>query len=160
MATIRSLRIKKQSNKIPLNFVVRSRSRSRLTVQKEVITVETSNDRAAVSTTDREPGTIPDLGADTDPFDGVDDSVETTTHTKRKLKLNEKWEALRCRATRVAAEGFSLPSGHVCCQCSTEPAKVRCLKCGPSVYFCGGCGVTVHQGSLFHHYPEILKVII
>lgn len=126
-------------------------------VRKETITCTVgtkSNDRTLNGISDTDIDLAPE---NTDSFDS---SAEiSTTHTQRKLKLAEKWKELRNRATTAVVEGSCLPSSCICCQCGTKTADIRCLQCGPSAYFCSSCIVTTHRASLFHHYPEVWKVI-
>ncbi|CAI8020679.1 hypothetical protein GBAR_LOCUS12350 [Geodia barretti] len=150
MAAMRRIR---RSNKIPLNFVSRTRSRRpRIGVRREIVCVIptptlTSSD-VSLAVEDREipeeiicHENVVETGA-----------VDVSAHSKRKEKLAEMWDSLRSSATQVLTEGFGLPEVKCCCE---ERATVRCLQCGPCSYFCPRCAVLQHKSSFFHHCPEV-----
>ncbi len=162
MAARRTI-VRRKSNRIPINFVAQSRNRkSGFAVRKAVVSVSIPSDQCSEpsTATDHEPSTATDHepGADcAEVEDGTTSGEATSTeHARRKEKLAEKWKELRRNATKVIVEGFALPEA-ICCRCCTK-AYVRCVQCGPCVYYCGECGVSAHQTCLYHHFPEVWKV--
>ena len=148
MAAIR----RKRSNKVPLNFV--SRSRSCISVQREVIPVITALYHSSIGNSfsvERE-DTSEEVFHDTLIETGVSNASE---HTKRKEKLSEMWDSLQSCAIRVLTEGYGLPEVMCCCG---EKATIRCLQCSPCSYFCPRCTNSVHTSSLIHHCPELWNV--
>ncbi len=149
--------IRRRSNKVPINFVSQSRNhKPGFIVRKAVKAINISTDEST------QPGTVSDheptgdCGEDEDMFPSGEDT--STEHTRRKEKMAEKWNDLRCSVTKVMVEGFSLPEA-ICSRCYTK-ANVRCVQCGPCAYYCEECGASAHRSSLFHHVPEVWKVII
>ena len=82
---------------------------------------------------------------------------ESSQHTKRQLKLSNKWKDCIPSAFKAVVEGESMKDDVVCTNCGA-PANVRCRQCGPYVFFCSDCGVSFHSRWNYHHYPEMWKV--
>lgn len=159
MAAIRRVRsTRRKSNKIPLNFVVRSRGRRPgISLQKEIIAVTPSSDPCPISLSDHTSDQEECYSEEVYQGCNVEDATSSSTeHTKRKEKMAEKWNGLRYNATKALVEGFGLP-GAMCSICG-EKANVRCVQCGPCSFYCHCCAILAHKSSLYHHFPEIWKV--
>ena len=82
---------------------------------------------------------------------------KSSQHTKRQLKLSDKWKECIPSAFKAVVEGESMKGDVVCMNCGA-PANVRCRQCGPYDFFCSDCGVSFHSRWNYHHYPEMWKV--
>lgn len=77
--------------------------------------------------------------------------------TRRKLQVADAWEDLRKSTLRAAVESMCLPDGAQCCNCHEIPAEVRCVQCGPTVFLCQQCTISLHKTIRLSHTPEIWK---
>ena len=159
MATIphtqRSTR--KRKNRIPLNFVVRRKSKPGVRVLKTIVPVSLSSGENLLS--HHEDDHVPDCFTDFQCLSSSEDSDPTQTdYKKRKTIMAEKWNSIRSSATKVLIEGFGFPVC-VCCNNCGESANVKCVQCGPVSFYCQACAVEAQKTSLYHHFPEIWKVI-
>ena len=160
MASVSKIqRTRKIRNKIPLNFVVRRKSKAGITVQKTIVPVSLSSGESLLS--HHEDAHVPDsFTGSQEWFSSSEPSVPTQTdHTKRKTIMAEKWNCIRSNVTKVLIEGFGLLVGVYCNNCG-ESANIKCVQCGPLSFYCQMCAVEAHKSSLYHHLPKIWKVII
>ena len=88
--------------------------------------------------------------------DELEDVTTTTAHTKRKLRLSEKWMEIRENAYRVMINRHALQREIECFACSSI-ATTRCTLCGPYL-MCLECCYITHKMCNFHHCPEVWKV--
>lgn len=140
----------RKRNRIPLNFV--TRKHSKLNVSKEIVdvvmqkNVEQKYDHSQL-----------DVDDGCHVADVITEESESS-HTKRITKVDEKWEEVNSRVYHTIVEGFSFGS-FSCISCG-NPAKVRCIQCGPLARYCPDCGVKRHSMINFHHCPEHWQVVI
>ena len=87
-----------------------------------------------------------------------DTSDSESVFTKRKLQVADAWEDLRKSTLRAVVESMCLPDGAQCCNCHEVPAEVRCVQCGPTVFLCQQCTISLHKTIRLSHTPEIWKV--
>ena len=151
---------KRRRNKIPLNLAStkKGNKKCRLKITKEIVDVPLSSHN--VVTTDS-PWPNNDE-SESYQEDVIDDTIITSVsaHTKRKQKLSERWNALRSDAYKVMIQAHALFPNQSCFTCNSDNANVRCEQCGPALYMCSNCCISIHSKSHHHHFPEIWQVKI
>ena len=156
-------RYKRKRNRIPLNFLTsQKRQKKRYKLENEVVTVSlnpaTSNVHSAASSTADAPADVPPPPDDYAEYHEEDDASATlSTHTRRKEKLAEKWNALRDTTCKKMIQAYALPPGQKCAMCDDEDGNVRCQQCGP-LFMCQNCCVEIHSKLHYHHLPESWQV--
>ena len=141
----------KRRNRFSLNFLSPNPTgrKKKYKISKEVI-----YSRHSAKT----PNDIPDNYLDEDNFSINDEvlDITTTAHTKRKLRLAEKWMEIRENAYTVMINRHALQKEVECFACSSI-ATTRCTLCGPYL-MCLECCYITHNMHNFHHCPEVWKV--
>ena len=64
----------------------------------------------------------------------AEDQAYESSHTKRQVKLSEKWEKSNPEAFKAFVEGAMMRNGVVCTNCGAPPCA-RCRQCGPHAFF-------------------------
>ena len=95
---------------------------------------------------------------DHDDLDSVDSSTDSQ-YGRRKLKVAEGWRKMRDAAIHAVVEGKSMLPQTQCVHCDNAVAEIRCVQCGPSVFLCQSCTLSLHKYR-YSHTPEIWKVIL
>lgn len=70
-----------------------------------------------------------------------------------RKRQREAWSKLLPSFVRVTTENFVLATALMCFICN-GPATMRCLDCGPLVYYCESCCQMEHQLRNIYHTPE------
>lgn len=151
---------KRKRNRIPINFLSKRRvSTKRSRTTRKIIELSLPAEHSE---------TLADTGNSWDPNDDhnadeqcheENNDTDTTinAHTKRKLKLAEKWNVLRNDAYKMMIQCKALPPNQRCFSCDGNNASVRCEQCGP-LLMCRKCCMCIHEKIYYHHFPEIWQV--
>ena len=144
----------RKRNRIPLNFVHKKRSKCK--VSREVVNIKIQS--APVSADRSDMNDNNDAGCyDMNEFVTVEESESSVSaHSKRLMKIDEKWAEVNAEVFKAMIEGFSFGT-FPCIDCG-ETAQVRCLQCGPLARYCSDCGIKRHSMINFHHFPQFWKV--
>ena len=88
-----------------------------------------------------------------------DGNTYSLYHIKEKSEANA-WGSLRDKLLVTFVESSCLIPGQLCINsqiCSNE-ATIRCLKCGPGVFYCSSCFNTAHSDRNFFDVGEMWEV--
>ncbi|KAG1933624.1 si:dkey-29d5.2 [Pimephales promelas] len=79
-----------------------------------------------------------------------DPLLASSNWSKRQSLFSERWRAERPRLVNTAAEREHVAT-HICQQCGSNPAAVRCCDCRPRPFFCAECDVSMHTRHVLHN---------
>ncbi|XP_052445555.1 uncharacterized protein LOC127987313 [Carassius gibelio] len=68
----------------------------------------------------------------------------------RQSLFSERWRAERPRLVNTAAAKESVAT-HICQQCWSSPAVIRCSDCRPHPFFCAECDISMHTRHVLHN---------
>ncbi|KAJ8349658.1 hypothetical protein SKAU_G00247880 [Synaphobranchus kaupii] len=76
--------------------------------------------------------------------------LASSNWSTQKSLFSERWREERPRLvnTIVAQENVAT---HICQQCGSTPAAVRCCDCRPRHFFCAECDVSMHTRHVLHN---------
>ena len=78
-------------------------------------------------------------------------------YSVKERSAAKEWEAIRPQLLKCAVESSAMPHAAECILCQS-PATMRCLKCGPRVYFCIECFGDLHKKINILHTGEVWEV--
>ena len=83
--------------------------------------------------------------------------IEPTVYELQQRATVAAWEQLPGKMLSIAVENCALPVGQNCLTC-INPAKFRCERCGPLVFYCFDCFCNQHETTNFFHVAEEWEV--
>ncbi|XP_067222561.1 uncharacterized protein [Chanodichthys erythropterus] len=84
------------------------------------------------------------LGTPRDPL------LASSNWSIRQSLFSERWRAERPRLVNTAAAKESVAT-HICQQCRSSPAVIRCCDCRPRPFFCAECDISMHTRHVLHN---------
>ena len=85
------------------------------------------------------------------------DQPTSSIYSIKQQSTAAAWEPLRTRLLQCGVEEQSMAEDKECNRCNSTVATIRCLDCGPRVYYCPKCCIESHSLNWFHK-PEIWQV--
>lgn len=79
-----------------------------------------------------------------------DSLLASSNWGKRQSLFSERWRAERPRLVNTAVAQENVAT-HICQQCGSNPAAVRCCDCRPRPFFCADCDVSMHTRHVLHN---------
>ncbi|KAL0148625.1 hypothetical protein M9458_056065 [Cirrhinus mrigala] len=79
-----------------------------------------------------------------------DPLLASSNWSTRQSLFSERWRAERPRLVNTAAAQENVAT-HICQQCGSNPAAVRCCDCRPRPFFCAECDVSMHTRHVLHN---------
>ena len=76
--------------------------------------------------------------------------VASSNWSTRKTIFSESWRAARPQLVNTAVARENVEA-HMCQQCSSNSAVVRCRDCRPRPFFCADCDVSMHTRHPLHN---------
>ncbi|KAI9522019.1 hypothetical protein NQZ68_040481 [Dissostichus eleginoides] len=73
----------------------------------------------------------------------------------RKSLFSQRWKTERPRLVNNTVEQENV-ANHICQQCGSNPAAVRCRDCRPSPFFCAECDVGMHTRHVLHNRDAMI----
>lgn len=90
-------------------------------------------------------------------FQPTIDSELLLSYKERRIELSKSWRQIEPKLLNIGSQYF-YPASFECCVCNCKvPNIIRCLDCGPNVYYCNNCVEDKHTYTVFHR-PDIWKV--
>ena len=86
------------------------------------------------------------------------DAEESLYHMKREV-FHRAWEKIRDSLRDTTVRENCLPENASCISC-IDTALIRCLNCGPRVFYCNSCYQIFHSKRNLFHIPEVWEVSI
>lgn len=74
----------------------------------------------------------------------------STDWSTRKSLFSESWRAERPRLVNIAVAKESAET-HICQQCWSNSAVIRCRDCRPRPFFCAACDASMHTRHPLHN---------
>ena len=111
-----------------------------------------SNDHTAASAMEMQHQTVPAGTAGTETGNGSTsindgdcwpssinwDELPSSNSINEEAKV-KAWESVRYSLRNAVVESAAMPYNQLCVLCAEAVASIRCLQCGPNVYYCHDC---------------------